>query len=79
MIGIFGILESSATQWYQDVNTIQDFFFHRHIYSLRCLPPFKSLADLEYHFVGSVWVTVTITKLFLNEDRELLHVNFCPS
>ncbi len=35
MKGIFGILESSATQWYQDVASTQEFFFvHRHIYSL---------------------------------------------
>ncbi len=34
MTGIFGILESSATQWYQDVIPSQELFFHRHIYSL---------------------------------------------
>ncbi len=34
MTGILGILESSATQGYQDVNPTQEFFFHRHIYSL---------------------------------------------
>ncbi len=36
MTGIFGILESSATQWYQDVAPTQEFFFffHRPIYSL---------------------------------------------
>jgi hypothetical protein len=27
MTGIFGILESSATQWYQDVTPTQEFFF----------------------------------------------------
>ncbi len=30
----FGILESSATQWYQVVSPTQEFYFHRHIYSL---------------------------------------------
>ncbi len=34
MTGIFRILESSATQSYQDVARTQEFFFHRHIYSL---------------------------------------------
>jgi hypothetical protein len=34
MTGIFGILESSATQLYQDVAPTQEFFFHRPIYSL---------------------------------------------
>jgi hypothetical protein len=34
MTGIFGILESSAKQWYQDVAPTQEFCFHRHIYSL---------------------------------------------
>jgi hypothetical protein len=34
MAGIFGILESSATQWYKDVAPTQELFFHRHIYSL---------------------------------------------
>jgi hypothetical protein len=34
MAGIFGILESSAMQWYQDVAPTQGFLFHRHIYSL---------------------------------------------
>jgi hypothetical protein len=27
MTGIFGILESSATQWYQDADSTQEFFF----------------------------------------------------
>jgi hypothetical protein len=34
MTGIFGILESSATQWCQDVAPTQELFFHRPIYSL---------------------------------------------
>ncbi len=34
MTGIFGILESSAMQWYQDVAPTQEFFSHRRIYSL---------------------------------------------
>ncbi len=34
MTGIFVILESSATQCYQDVTPTQKFFLHRHIYSL---------------------------------------------
>jgi hypothetical protein len=34
MTGIFGILESSATQRYQDVVPNQELFFHRQIYSL---------------------------------------------
>ncbi len=35
MTGICGILESSATQWYQDGAPTQEFFFfHRPIYSL---------------------------------------------
>jgi hypothetical protein len=34
MTGIFGVLESSATQWYQDVASTRHFFFHRPIYSL---------------------------------------------
>jgi hypothetical protein len=36
MTGIFGILKSSATQWYQDVASTRKFFFfsHRPIYSL---------------------------------------------
>ncbi len=33
MTGIFGLLESSATQWYQDVAQLKS-FFPRHIYSL---------------------------------------------
>jgi hypothetical protein len=32
--GIFRILDSSATQWYQDAAPTQELFFHRHIYSL---------------------------------------------
>ncbi len=34
MTGIFGILESSATQWYRDVASTRHFFFYRPIYSL---------------------------------------------
>ncbi len=34
MTAIFGILESSAMQWYQGVTPTQEFIFHRHIYSL---------------------------------------------
>jgi hypothetical protein len=34
MTHIFGILESSATQQYQDVAPNQVFYFHRDIYSL---------------------------------------------
>ncbi len=34
MTGIFGILESSATQCYQDVASTQEFFFLCHIYGL---------------------------------------------
>ncbi len=34
MTGIFGLLEPSAMQWYQDVAPTQEFFPHRHIYSL---------------------------------------------
>ncbi len=34
MTGIFGILESSATQWYEDVASTQKIFFLCHIYSL---------------------------------------------
>ncbi len=45
MTGIFGILESSATQWYQDVTPTQEFFFHCHIYSLWSYP--KTLLKLE--------------------------------
>jgi hypothetical protein len=37
MTGIFGILESSATQRFQDVAPTQEFIFHRHIYSLRAM------------------------------------------
>jgi hypothetical protein len=34
MTAIFGILESSATQQYQDVAPTQQFIFHCHVYSL---------------------------------------------
>ncbi len=34
MTGIFGILESSATQWYQDVAPTQEVFFFFFFFSL---------------------------------------------
>ncbi len=37
MAGIFGILESPATQWYQDVAPTELFLSHGHIYSLCCM------------------------------------------
>ncbi len=63
MTGIFGILESSATQRYQDVAPTQEFFFHRPIYSrwahghsLR-FPNFsnrKNAEELERAFVSQI-------------------------
>ncbi len=41
MAGIFGILEFPATQWCQDVAPTEEFFFHRHIYSLCSWGPYK--------------------------------------
>ncbi len=45
MAGIFGILESSATQWYQGVSPTQELYFHRHIYSV--CP--KRACELSFH------------------------------
>jgi hypothetical protein len=60
MAGIFGILESSATQWYQDVAPTQDFFFHRHIYCPWVFTLFISFLYVFYtYFCHFFWSGVS--------------------
>ncbi len=51
MTGIFGILESSATQWLQDGAPTQKLFFHRHIHSLWSIPSHVATSSLNFRDV----------------------------
>jgi hypothetical protein len=89
MTGIFGILESSAMQWYQDVAPTQEFCFHRHIYSLWvgqttpslcfsspvCPRPWWHGEPAPEEWLHLATMTMVSTSSHVIDDSPLLH---CP-